>query len=766
MSAVRDPSKAIRNRPIARLTSIDLVFAAAIAVATTLTFLPSLHNGFVNCDDPSNIVDNPHIYGLSWGNVQWMFTTFHLGPYQPLSWLSLAADYSIWGLDPFGFHMTNLIVHVAVSVSFLFLTRKVLSLASGDAATNPTVIAAWSALSAVVFAIHPLRVESVAWATERRDVLSGLWAVWAVWGYLRAVAPEGPGRQSLGWLVASLVCFAVSLLAKASALALPAVLVVLDVYPLGRLSPRLSEWFTRDARRVWLEKLPYVVSSVVFGAVALHGQRVAGALSAIGPLDRLVIAGYAAAFYVVKLLLPLRLSPLYELPTPAGLWSFQYVAGAAATIAVCVAVWCLRRRAPALLAAWTIFLLVLAPFSGLAQSGQQIAADRYTYLPCLSFAVLAGGIGLWAVSARAASRASSIVPAIVLIGVASALLGARTWRQSKLWHDSDTLWRHAVALDRNSSWALNYLARAEIEADELEFAQTHLMTAVRLRSDNFDAHNNLGVVFRRLGDPVAAKHHYEEALRLRPYSGKFAYNLGFLLSDAKLLEGTGFVTGEEQWHAAAAWLGQALAAQPNDANTLNTLGVVTRRLGQLDDALIFYRRAIQIDPSLADARYNLAIVLVELGRDGEAREQYQFVLQLQPGHAGACNNLAMMLERAGRDRDAANLLETGLSASGDHPILLHRLSWLLATSAEPAVRDGKRAVALAERLHAATSGKNADALDVLAAAYAELGRFEDAARTSERAATLAGEQGRDELAEQISARTELYHSGQPFRTPR
>jgi tetratricopeptide (TPR) repeat protein len=234
-----------------------------------------------------------------------------------------------------------------------------------------------------------------------------------------------------------------------------------------------------------------------------------------------VVAGYAAASYVLKSVLPIGLSPLYEMPRVADLWTIEYLAGAGASVALCLVAWWLRKRVPALAAAWVIFLLVLAPVSGLAQSGGQIAADRYTYLPSLSLSVLAAGAGLRWIASRHTGGFLAIAPPAALITLALATLGLATSRQSKLWRDSQTLWRHATALDPKSVWAWTNLARAKIDAGDLDIAHAYLTRAVQLRPDNADTNNNLGVVYRRLGDPAASRfagirvQHRQSSLRHR-----------------------------------------------------------------------------------------------------------------------------------------------------------------------------------------------------------------------------------------------------------
>jgi len=633
------------TREVTKTRCVNVLCGATVIALTLVAFLPALRNGFVNWDDPSNISDNRHIRDVSWPNLRWMFTTFHLGPYQPLSWFSLALDFRVWGLDPFGYHLTSLLLHAAAAASFYAVSRAILDLAMPRSADQPQALAAAAAmLSAVLFAIHPLRVESVAWATERRDVLSGLFAILTLWAYLKAVVGfdrRPPARMA--WLAVSVLFFVASLLSKAAAVALPLVLIVIDVYPLRRLEHRAARP-AASIRQIAFEKFPFVLASIIVGAVALHGQRVAGALSSLtqyGPAERAIVALHAATFYVGKTIVPIRLSPMYELPRPDGMWSFRFVAGAVAAVAVTVAAWLCRRRWPSVLAVWVCYLALLAPVSGLAQSGGQLAADRYTYLPCLGFALLAAGL----LRRFACSRMTAANAPLALIGGAglvAALLVPVTWGQTKLWRDSQTLWQHALALDRSASIARNNLARAMIDSDRLDDARRLLERAVQLRPENADAQNNLGVVLRRLGDPAAALALYDEAIRLRPRSAEIAYNVALLLAESTPVALGRFDSIEDQWRAAAGWYERCLAAQPDHIDAINGLGIVQKRLGRLDLAIESYHRALAIDSRDVDTRFNLAIALVALGRIDEARQQYRQVLELQPAHAGARHNLALL----------------------------------------------------------------------------------------------------------------------------
>ena len=247
-----------------------------VALITFIVFSPALRNGFVNWDDLETLVENQNFRGFTWSHLRWMFTTFHLGHYQPLSWLTFSLDYLLWGMDAFGYHLTNILLHSANAVLFYFVTLRLLEIATPISSAVVLMLAA--GFSALFFAIHPLRVESVAWATERRDVLSAFFLLLTVLSYLKAVDPEmtiragdvgSPCRRCF-------MCFLCS--AKASGITLPLVLLVLDVYPLRRLGGGAGKWFGADARRVWLEKLPFFIAALAAGAVALTAQQKAGAL--------------------------------------------------------------------------------------------------------------------------------------------------------------------------------------------------------------------------------------------------------------------------------------------------------------------------------------------------------------------------------------------------------------------------------------------------------------------------------------------------------
>ena len=256
------------------------VVGLVLVLATFAVFFPALSNQFVNWDDDLMLVDNPYYRGLGWVQLRWMFSTFHAGHYQPLSWITLGLDYLLWGLDPFGYHLTNLILHAANTVIFYLVCRRLFTrifVTAREAAR--WALDSSAALAALFFALHPLRVESVVWATERRDVLSGGFFLLAIFSYLRAHESAAPSLKSrYRWLALAFAAQLLSLMAKATAITLPLVLIILDIYPLQRLRGTVRSWFDTDSRRMLGEKLPFLLLSVIFGLAALWAQHATGAL--------------------------------------------------------------------------------------------------------------------------------------------------------------------------------------------------------------------------------------------------------------------------------------------------------------------------------------------------------------------------------------------------------------------------------------------------------------------------------------------------------
>src|SRR5256884_3092564 len=411
-----------------------------IALVTVAAFLPALQNQFVSWDDDENFLDNPHYRGLGWSQLHWMWTT-HQGHYIPLTWMTLGLDYLLWGMNPVGYHLTSLLLHAANAVVFFFVVRRILTLALPSPSERGHALAVSAGFAALVFAIHPLRVESVAWVTERRDVLSGLFCLSAILVYLRACERGARGR---GWYWLSVAVCGCALLSKSMVVNLPVVLLILDVYPLRRLGGAIG-WWSEPARRVYVKKIPFVLLAATASAIAVMAQSSVHAALSLAQLSvpgRLAISAYGVSFYLWKMVVPLNLSPLYERPLTLNPSAMPFVLSYGLVLALTAIVLALRRRAPGLLSVWFAYVVVLLPVLGIFQNGPQIAADRYTYLAGLGWATLAGA-GLFSCWRTLRRSRTGTPTTLALAGTVTSVVvtfGILTWNQVQVWHDSERLW--------------------------------------------------------------------------------------------------------------------------------------------------------------------------------------------------------------------------------------------------------------------------------------------------------------------------------------
>ncbi|PYO24555.1 MAG: hypothetical protein DMD88_00470 [Candidatus Rokuibacteriota bacterium] len=582
-----------------------------VALFTLAAFLPALQNQFVNWDDKDNFLDNPHYRGLGWTHLRWMWTT-HLGHYIPLTWMTLGLDYLLWGMNPVGYHLTNLLLHAANAVVFFFVVRRILTLALPSPSERGHALAVSAGFAALVFAIHPLRVESVAWVTERRDVLSGLFYLVAILLYLRACERGARGR---GWYWLSVAVFVGALLSKSMVVNLPVVLVILDVYPLRRLGGSIG-WRSEPARRVYVEKIPFVLLAAAASAIAVMAQSSVHAVASLAQLSvpgRVAISTYGLSFYLWKMVVPVNLSPVYELRPPVNPWATPFLLSYGVVLALTAIALALRRRVPGLPAAWVAYIVVLLPVLGIFQSGPQIAADRYTYLAGLGWAILAGAglLSCW----RSSRRSKTGTPATwLLAGIAFCVvvgLGVLTWNQVHVWHDSEKLWSHAVAIDPGS--AVGQYSRGLVLAQQgkLTEAMEYYQTALRINPDYADAHNNVGAVLADQGRLAEAIEHYREALRLKPDYADAHYNWGNALAQ------------QGKPAEAIEHYRQALRIKPDDALSHTNWGVELAQQGKLAEAIDHFREALRIKPDDALAHRNLGLALTQQGKPAEAFEHFQ-----------------------------------------------------------------------------------------------------------------------------------------------
>jgi tetratricopeptide (TPR) repeat protein len=557
---------------------------AGIALAVCVSFFPALENDFVNWDDEVNFTRNPHYRGLSPENLKWMVTDT-AGHYMPVTWFTLGLDYVLWGMDARGYHATNLLFHMANAVLFYHL---LLALLGG--------MARWAAAGgALFFALHPLRVESVAWITERRDVVSGVFFLLSILAYLRM--QEGPRAK---WYGISVACFALSLLSKAMGMALPLVLLALDLHPLRRTL----------SRKIFVEKIPYFL--LMAGSILLTNlaQRDVGAMyeaAQFGWVDRLVQPGYRVCFYLWKLIVPLDLSPLYQFQRVKNAIDLKYILCGLAAIAITAALWLLRRRWPAGLAAWFCYGALLGPVIGLIQVGPHFAADRNTYLSLLPAAVLAGGL---LVGAR---RPVAVGAALVL-----AVLGSLSFQQTKIWKDSNALWNHAVRVGPEQYLVHIFHGYTRMGEGDVDGALASYERALQLNPRFAEGYLSRGSAREKKGDLEGGLADCEKALALNPRLPK-AYNNRAILR-----------TSGGDHEGAIADCSRAIELDPRLPDPWTNRGVAKGRKGDLEGAIADCTQAIALDARTPDAYTNRAVAHARKGDFEAAMADCERAIKLDP----------------------------------------------------------------------------------------------------------------------------------------
>jgi tetratricopeptide (TPR) repeat protein len=612
---------------LAALEAPERLAAWAIVLAVVAVFAIGLRNEFVQWDDPVNLVDNVHFRGLGLANLTWMFTTTLMGHYIPLTWLSFALDYVIWGMQPAGYHFTNLALHAANAVLVFWIARRLLARALPDATRG--ALLGGAAVAALFFALHPLRAESVAWATERRDVLSGLLFLTSVLIFLRADEAAGGRRRRL--LAASAVAFAAALLAKSIVMTLPLLLVVLDVYPLRRLPGDPRRWWSPDARRTLLEKTPFFIlglagAALSYWTVASHDFLTPGAKYPLP--SRLAMALYSVTFYISKTVLPMDLSALYELPSRVDPVAPEFLAAAAAAVSITVALALLAPRWPAATAAYAWYIIAIAPVGGLVHAGFQLAHDRYSYLSCVGWAMLLGAVPIWLLRARVAGRLSPALFASANVALACwlAALAALTWTQVQVWRSTETLWTHATfATPECSICHDNYgamlLNRDPSDLGPVPIAMEHLTQALLIKPERYKPYAGLGLALIRL-DRVA-----EAETPLRLAVSKFPEDLGVLNNLGLSLVRQGKFTEAEPF------LRRAIVVKEGSVVAHANLGGALAGQGRTDEALREFFRATALDPFSAEAHIGLVLAYRDKGDLRASARHLKILTQLHPDAA-------------------------------------------------------------------------------------------------------------------------------------
>jgi tetratricopeptide (TPR) repeat protein len=585
-----------RPQPLGPLLAVP----AFAVVATLVAFYPALTNGYADLDDEINFLRNPHFRGLSWDQLQWAWGTAWLGVYQPLSWTLFSAEHTAFGLRPEGYHAVSLLLHAANAVLLYHLTLAILARCGAGFRAGDPVVRASAALVVGLYAVHPLRTEVVTWLSCQPYLPCAFFFMAATFTYL--VAHDSGRSHPIALLVASFVMYWVALHFKAPAVALPAVLLILDVFPLRRLRGGLRGWLGRPSWRVWLEKVPFVMLAFRFALFAARVRWPIGGVHPLyeNPLSRLAVAAYGACFYPLKTVAPVKLSAYYALPQAMSAADPVFAAPIAAVAAVTVAALAVWRSRPWLLTSWACYLAALAPMSGVVFMGWIIAADRYSYLPSLCGVPLATAGVCWLV------RRGRFARAVVFTTGPALLVGLVLLSQARcrVWHDADRFWYDSLI---HSTWTSS------------------------------DLHINVGATKLERGEVDAAVFHIAEAARLKPDKVSFQIYLSQALGRAGRVD------------EAVAKMSETIKRWPDFAETYYHLGVILGRHGRTKDAISNLSQAVTLQPNYAEAHCELGSVLEHAGKFDAAISHYTKALRLRPNYAEARRGLEVAMKRKGED---------------------------------------------------------------------------------------------------------------------
>ena len=726
-------------------THLEPAICGFLLLAVAFVFGQTVHHDFVDFDDNDYVYQNPYVLrGLTTEGIVWASTATHSNNWHPFTWLSHMLDCQLYGRRPGGHHLTSVLLHAANAVLLFLVLRRM----TGDL---------WpSAFVAAVFALHPLRVESVAWVAERKDVLSGLFFMLTLWAYLTYV------RQPFSWAryLTVVLLFAAGVMAKPMLVTVPFVLLLLDYWPLGRLAGwggsctaapgatvQLSPQRSGFPWRLVVEKLPLLAVAAVSCVATTMAQNEI-------PLDVVVfsrrfsnaLVSYVA--YIGQLFYPAGLSAFYPYPGPLAPWK---VWGAILVLlAVSLAAAVRWRRNPYLPVGWLWYLGMLVPVIGFVQVGRQAMADRYTYLP---------QIGLCVAIAWGAAEVVRSQPILRWVcGAAMALvvvaLTGCAWQQTTYWRNNETLWNHALDCDPANVLAHNNLAAALTADRKFDKAIAEYRAVLKVKPYNLDANHNLANLLAQEGRLDEAEEHYRQALKIVPNSAATHNNLANLLARQGRLD------------EAVEHYGEALKVRPDYGEAHYNLANRLVQLGRLDEAARHYRQALKLLPNRdnrVEAIVALGNVLARQGQLDEAVEYYHQALTLRPNHANARNNLRKVSAEQARLAERLEQCRQALESKPDDVAAANNLAWLLATCPSAALRNGAEAIEIAGRASRLAGGDQPAVLDTLAAAYAEAGRFPEAIATARQALDLAVRQNKQSMADGLRARLALYEAGKPCR---
>ncbi len=666
--------------------------AILVGIITFLVFLPSLQNNFVEWDDSQYVFENPHIRSFDLNLFRWAFFDFYASNWHPLTWISHALDYAIWGLNPLGHHLTNNLLHAVNAFLVVLLAVRLIEAAvvhsrftihDSSASADPpgadasrfTLIAAGT--TGLLFGLHPVHVESVAWVAERKDLLCAFFFLLSIIMYTKYVTDtsqitRGKGQKTKGlahskkdnmpgtesreqravysmlhalYAMRYALCFFIlALLSKPMAVSLPIVLLILDWYPFNRITS------FKTFRTAFIEKFPFVVLSIISSVLTIMAQREAIELNEFVPLSvRLIMAASSLVAYLWKMALPVNLIPYYPYPANVSFFSLEYLSPLVLISVITILSFVAVRRQRVWLSVWSYYLVTLAPVLGILQVGGQAMADRYSYLPSIGPFLLCGAGVAWVSGYLTRSGEHSL--ALRRFWYAAALsvlvsLSYLTVKQIDIWKNSINLWSYVIEKEPGIPFAYNNIGIAFFKKEQLDQAIEAFQSSIRLDPQYYKAHLNLGNAYAKKGLKYKALEEYQVVARLNPGSAETHYQLGSALNAA------GFPNeAVEQWRI-------AVRLKPDFGDAHNNLAAALYNKGLVAEALEHYLIYANLEPDNAVAHLNLGSAYAAAGSYDKAIEHFETALRLNPDLADAHYNLGMLYETKGLMEQAIGHLET------------------------------------------------------------------------------------------------------------
>jgi len=646
-----------------RAARLTYGIAVIVAIVTFMVYLPALHNGFVNWDDDDYVYRNTFIHPMDTTFLRWAFFDFHAANWHPLTWISHALDYAVWGLTPFGHHLTNNILHAVNTLLVVLLVVRLLTIAQNGASDKPplpllnqgrepqtgysppilggvaegqggrflsepgTLIAA--ATTGLLFGLHPLHVESVAWVSERKDLLCALFYLLSIMMYLKYAADASQGAQSNGHgikspfalapgsLLSALFFFVLALMSKPMAVSLPLVLLILDWYPLGRLRS------VKGSRKVITEKIPFFALSLFVSFIATLSQSSGKAIISLSSIPlpaRITMSSGSLMAYLWKMILPVNLLPFYPYPGDISLMQAQYLIPVLITLLISVICMVVSQRSRIWLSVWGYYLLTSLPVLGIVQIGYQSMADRYTYLPSLGPFLLVSLAVAWLSRklSHTMSKSAGAAAALAIIG----LLSYATSLQIGIWKDSFTLWNYEIR-KRPEGVPVAYYHRgnAYCDAKEYDRAIADYTTAISLKPDYFEAYTNRATVYSGKGLYDSAIGDYTRALSLDA-NFKIYVNRGHVYMSKGL------------WNDAEEDFRKAIGLNPKYEEGYNGLGMIYYLNAQYEKAYNNFSIAIELNPRNASSFVNRGYAYLRKTENVLARADFQEACRL--GNQSGC----------------------------------------------------------------------------------------------------------------------------------